>query len=131
MHDPFRPTPTCPKCGTAAHSSVRIFATRTYERAIRKLLPEADRRAMEAAIIADPGASPVIRGTGGLRKLRWAGSGRGKRGGIRTIYYRHAGPDAIYLLTAYAKADREDLRPADRKVFTRLVAAIKKEERNR
>ena len=86
---------------------------------------------MEAAIIADLGASPVIRGTGGLRKLRWAGSGRGKRGGIRTIYYRHAGPDAIYLLTAYAKADREDLRPADRKVFTRLVAAIKKEERNR
>ena len=77
MHDPFRPTPTCPRCGTAAHSSVRIFATQTYERAIRKLLPEADRRAMEAAIINDPGASPIIRGTGGLRKLRWAGSGSG------------------------------------------------------
>ena len=87
-------------------------------------------RPWKRPFIADPGASPVIRGTGGLRKLRWAGSGRGKQGGIRTIYFRHARPEAIYLLTAYAKADREDLSPADRKVLSRLVAAIKKEERN-
>ena len=80
---------------------------------------------MEAAIVADPAAAPVVQGTGGLRKLRWAGAGRGKRGGIRTIYFRQAGPEAIYLLTAYAKADREDLSPADRKVLTRIVAAIK------
>ena len=86
---------------------------------------------MEAAIVANPGAAPVVRRTGGLRKLRWAGSGRGKRGGIRTIYFRQAGPDAIYLLTAYAKADQEDLSPADRKVLSRLVAAIKEEERDR
>ena len=81
MHDAFHPAPTCPKCGTAAHSSVRIFATRTYERAIRKLLLEADRRAMEAAIIADPGASPVIRGTGGLRKLHGTDDDRPNRSG--------------------------------------------------
>ena len=130
MHDAFLKPPACPKCGTAAHWDTKVFTTRTYERAIRKLLSEADRRAMEAAIVANPGAAPVIRGTGGLRKLRWAGSGRGKRGGIRTIYFRHAGPDAIYLLAAYAKADREDLSPADRKVLSRLVTAIKKEERN-
>jgi hypothetical protein len=74
---------------------------------------------MEDSIVAAPDAAPVIRGTGGIRKLRWAGSGRGKRGGIR----------AVYLLTAYAKADREDLTPADTKALTRLVAAIKKELR--
>lgn len=110
---------------------MRVFTTRTYERAIRKLLSEADRRAMEAAIAAAPNAAPVIRGTGGLRKLRWAGSGRGKRGGIRTIYFRHAGPDAIYLLAAYAKADREDLTARDRKTLSRLVADIKREEGSR
>ena len=86
---------------------------------------------MEAVIIADPGAARVISGTGGLRKLRWAGSGRGKRGGIRAIYFWHAGPDAIYLLTAYAKADRDDLSPADRRALARLVAEIKKEETDR
>jgi hypothetical protein len=83
---------------------------------------------MEDSIVAAPDAAPVIRGTGGIRKLRWAGSGRGKRGGIRAVFYQ-AGPDAIYLLTAYAKADREDLTPADTKALTRLVAAIKKELR--
>ncbi len=131
MRANIRQGPTCPECGTAAHSSVRIFTTRSYERAIRRLLPEADQRAMEATIVADPGVPPVIRGTGGLRKVRWAGLGRGKRGGIRTIYFRHGRSDSIYLLTAYAKADREDLSPADMKVLSRLVAAIKKEERNR
>lgn len=110
---------------------MKVFTTTTYERAVRKLLSKADRRAMEAAIVADPSAAPVVPGTGGLRKLRWAGSGRGKRGGVRTIYFRQADADAIYLLSAYAKSDREDLSPADRKVLSRLVAAIKKEERNR
>lgn len=86
---------------------------------------------MEAAIVANPLGAPLIRDTGGIRKLRWAGSGRGKRGGIRVIYFYHAGPEAIYLLTAYAKADREDLSPADKKVLAQLVAAIKKEETRR
>ena len=109
---------------------MRVFATKAYERAIRKLMSEANRREMEAAIVADPGGAPLLRGTGGIRKLRWAGPGRGKRAGIRTIYFHHAGPEAIYMLSAYAKADREDLTPADRKALSRLVAAIKKEEAN-
>lgn len=106
---------------------IQLFVTKTYERAIRKLLSEAARRDMEAAVLVDPGRAPVISGTGGIRKLRWAGSGRGKRGGIRTIYFYHAGPEAVYMLTAYAKADRDDLTPEDRRVLSRLVAAIKKE----
>ncbi len=84
-----------------------------------------------SAIAADPLAAPVIRGTGGIRKLRWAGSGRGKRGGIRTIYFYHAGPEAIYLLTAYAKAAQDNLSPGDRKAWARLVAAIEKQERDK
>ena len=84
---------------------------------------------MEAAIAADPAAAPVMPGTGGVRKLRWAGSGRGKRGGIRTIYFHHAGPEAIYMLTAYAKAARDDLGPSDKRALTRLVAAIKEAEK--
>ena len=95
---------------------MQVFSTSTYERA----------KEMEDSIVAAPDAAPVIRGTGGIRKLRWAGSGRGKRGGIRVVFYQ-AGPDVIYLLTACAKADREDLTPADSKALTRLVAAIKKE----
>ena len=107
---------------------MQIFTTKAYERAIRKVATAEVRKAMEAAIAADPMTGVVIPGTGGIRKLRWAGSGRGKRGGIRTIYFYHAGPEAIYLLTVYAKAAREDLSPADKRAWARLVAAIKKEE---
>ena len=57
---------------------MHLYFTRAYERAIRKLLSEDARREMEAAIVAAPEAAPVVRGTGGIRKLRWAGSGRGK-----------------------------------------------------
>ena len=110
---------------------MQVFTTKTYERAVRKLLAEASRESMEAGIVADPSAGSLIKGTGGIRKLRWAGSGRGKRGGIRTIYLYQAGPERIYLLTAYAKADREDLSPADRRVLSRLVAAIKNEEESK
>lgn len=106
---------------------MNLYVTRTYERAIRKLLSEDARREMEAAIVARPEAAPVIRGTGGIRKLRWAGSGRGKRGGIRAIYFWHVGPEAIYMLTAYAKADRNDLTAADRKALARLVTTIERE----
>ncbi len=106
---------------------IQLFVTTTYERAIRKLLSEAKRKEMEAAVLANPRRAPVISGTGDIRKLRWTGSGRGKRGGIRTIYFYHAGPEAVYLLTAYAKADRDALTPEDRKALSRLVATIKKE----
>ena len=106
---------------------MRVFSTRTCERAIRKLLSDDARKEMEASIVAAPGQAPIIRGTGDIRKLRWAGSGRGRRGGIRTIYFYHVSPETIYLLTAYAKSDRDDLTPADVKVLSRLVAEIKKE----
>ena len=85
---------------------------------------------MEAAIAADPERAPVIPGTGGIRKLRWSVPGRGKRGGIRTIYFHHAGPEAVYLLSAYGKSDRENLTPDDEKAWSNLVAAIKKEEKD-
>ena len=106
---------------------MRVFSTRTYERAVRKLLTEKNRKEIEASIVAAPIAAPVIRGTGGIRKLRWPGSGRGKRGGIRTIYFYLSGPESVYLLTAYAKSDREDLTPGDKRTLSRLVAEIKRE----
>jgi hypothetical protein len=106
---------------------MKLFTTKVYERAIGKLIPAESRRQMENAIAQDPIAAPVIPGTGGIRKLRWSVPGRGKRGGIRTIYFFQAGPDEIYMLTAYGKSDQEDLSPADKKAWSKLVAEVKKE----
>ncbi len=110
-------------------SFVNVYATPSYEKAICRLLSEDARREMEAAIAAAPVAAPIIRGTGGVRKIRWAGSGRGKRGGIRVIYFWLANPDSVFMLGAYAKTKRTDLSAADKKALSRLVATIKQERK--
>ena len=112
--------------------AMQVFSTRTYERAVHRLLGEEARREMEASIVAAPHAAPVIRGTGGIRKLRWgpALDVESAEAFARSISSMPA-PDAIYLLTAYAKADREDLTRADTRALSRLVTAIKKEASGR
>jgi mRNA-degrading endonuclease RelE of RelBE toxin-antitoxin system len=55
----------------------------------------------------------IIRGGSGLRKVRWGGSGRGKRGGVRVIYFWWISDEKILLLDIYAKNEKEDLTPAE------------------
>ena len=55
------------------------------------------------AIVANPEAGDVIRGSGGVRKLRWGVAGRGKRGGLRVIYFLRLRQGEIWMLTLYAK----------------------------
>ena len=80
-------------------------------------------RALQRSLLVTPAAGEVIRGTHGLRKLRWAASGRGKRGGARVIYYLQASADRIYLVYGYVKAEQENLTPQQLK----LLAALMKE----
>jgi mRNA-degrading endonuclease RelE of RelBE toxin-antitoxin system len=56
-----------------------------------------------------PDAGKIIKQSGGIRKLRWAGSGRGKRGGLRVIYYWWVSKARISMLTVYPKNERDDL----------------------
>jgi hypothetical protein len=67
-----------------------------------------------------PEAGAVIPGSGGVRKMRWAGSGRGKRGGLRIIYYWRKSASEIWMLTLYAKNEAESI-PAH------VLKAIKEE----
>ena len=64
---------------------------------------------LQLYLAARPDAGKVIKGTGGFRKLRWAGSGRGKRGGLRVIYYWWNAKDRISLLLVYPKNEMDDL----------------------
>jgi mRNA-degrading endonuclease RelE of RelBE toxin-antitoxin system len=77
--------------------------------------------ALQIALLLRPEQGPVIPGSGGLRKVRWAGSGRGKRGGLRMIYYWHPADETFYMLFAYRKNAQEDLTPAQLKVLRKLV----------
>jgi hypothetical protein len=68
-----------------------------------------------------PGAGRIIPGSGGLRKLRWAAKGHGKRGGARVIYFWWMADDKILLLDVYAKGRRENLAADEIKKLGRKV----------
>jgi hypothetical protein len=68
-----------------------------------------------------PEQGPLIRSGGGLRKVRWARPGGGKRGGLRVIYYWAAAETAFYMLYAYSKNEQGDLTPAQTRQLGQLV----------
>ena len=82
-------------------------------------------------IAANPEASDVIPDTGGVRKVRWSRAGMGKRGGVRVIYFYHDNTMPLYLLLAYAKAQRENLTPDEKRQVRALVTSLKQAHRRR
>ena len=64
---------------------------------------------MQVHLAGHPDAGKVIPGSGGIRKIRWAGSGRGKRGGLRVIYYWWVAADRISMLLVYPKNEQDTL----------------------
>ena len=81
-------------------------------------------RRLQNAMIESPKAGDVIRGSGGLRKLRWLAQGRGKRGGARVVYYFQDAKDRIYLIYGYMKNEREDLSPDQIRALAKLMKDI-------
>ena len=78
-------------------------------------MTEAELDALQAEIATNPQAGDVIQGLKGVRKIRFAFGGRGKRGGGRCIYLVLAIADSTYLLLAYGKSKQTDLSPKQRK----------------
>ena len=64
---------------------------------------------MQQALAGRPDVGDVIPGSGGVRKLRWGATGRGKRGGVRIIYYLRPRADEIWMLTIYAKNEERNI----------------------
>ena len=96
-----------------------------YIRRSAKLLSESERNDVIDHVAANPKAGDLIQGTGGVRKLRWARSGRGKSGGVRVIYYFHSDVLPLYLLTVFGKGEKADLSQAERNELAKLVQVLK------
>lgn len=88
---------------------MEFIETPTFTRLVLGLMEDDDYAKLQAALALQPDLGKVIPGSGGIRKARWAGSGRGKRGGLRIIYYWQVAEDKIWMLLAYRKSEREDL----------------------
>jgi hypothetical protein len=87
-------------------------------------LSEQERLTIVQTIATDPEAGDVIPGTGGARKVRFAGRGRGKSGGLRVITF-YSGPDVpVFLLNIFAKGDKINLTHAERNELRAILANI-------
>lgn len=105
---------------------LQFIESPVYSEQIDGLLSAEEHRQLQMHLLEHPDRGDVIKGSGGLRKLRWAGSGRGKRGGIRVIYYLWRG-DRAFLLFAYPKNQQEDLTPAQAKLLKQLIESYTNE----
>jgi mRNA-degrading endonuclease RelE of RelBE toxin-antitoxin system len=90
-----------------------------------KLLSDEDLRLLENFLLENPKAGRVIEGTGGLRKMRWAKMGLGKRGGVRVVYFWAERRLTLYFFDLYDKTEKLDLIASDKK---RLAAILKELE---
>lgn len=110
---------------TYTHLVFVFIETKLFSRLAEDHLSDEEYKALQQSLIANPEAGDLIRGSGGLRKLRWRGSGRGKRGGLRIIYYLRTRQGEIWLLTLYPKNVADDISP---KVLRKIKEEIDGQE---
>ena len=77
--------------------------TKLFTDLVQEYLSDDEYAAMQQFLAMNPESGDVIPGSGGVRKLRWGVSGRGKRGGLRVIYFLRRRNDEVWMLTLYAK----------------------------
>ena len=100
---------------------MEFIETPLFTRLVKKLLDDDEYRELQEVLIYRPDLGDVIQGTGGLRKIRWMRKGRGKRSGVRVIYYWLMDDEQILMLYIYPKSQQEDLTSEQKKTL-KLIA---------
>ena len=90
----------------------------------KTLLSDDEKTSVISYLAAHPKAGDLIKGTGGVRKLRWATGNKGKSGSVRVIYYYYNKTIPLFLLTAFAKNEKDNLSPAERNELAKLTTLI-------
>ncbi len=98
-----------------------FIETPVFTAQIKALVSDEEYSALQRELAADPEAGDVIAGTGGLRKIRMAAKGKGKRGGARVIYYYFVAADRLAMLFAYPKDKKDDLTAKEKRVLADII----------
>ncbi len=102
-----------------------FIESKLFEKFREQYLDDESYRALQNFLLTQPSSGDTISGTGGLKKLRWSANGKGKRGGVRTIYLFLSEREHIHFLTIYAKNEMEDLTTDQKKMLKKIVEEIK------
>jgi len=103
-----------------------VVETPFFLRKASALLTEGERAELVVFLGINPEAGPAVPEAGGVRKVRWSAQRRGKRGGVRVIYYFHSETFPLFLLTVYAKSQKANLTKSERQEFKKLVPILVK-----
>ena len=98
-----------------------IIETSVFTRQVQKLLTEDEYKELQLTLVARPDMGAIMRGSGGLRKVRWKSRGQGKRGGVRVIYYWAVVREQILMLLIYGKNEQDDLSREHLQMLRRIV----------
>lgn len=88
---------------------ISFVETKLFTRLVQEYLSDDEYVRLQQALVEDPEAGAVIPGSGGIRKMRWGVAGRGKRGGLRIIYFLRTRHGQIWMLTLYPKNVAESI----------------------
>lgn len=105
---------------------MQIVETSVFTKQVKTHLSDEEYRCLQQAVCLRPEQGSLVPGGGGLRKLRWNLETKGKRGGLRVLYYWDMAEDTVYMLFVYRKSQTEDLTQQQIKTLSRLI----KEELN-
>ena len=100
---------------------MKIIETPIFTKKINSLLTDEEYRKLQNELVFNPEKGKIVRGSGGLRKIRYGVSGRGKSGGVRVIYYWIMKVDTILMLLIYPKNEQDNLTPSQLKILKSLV----------
>jgi hypothetical protein len=103
---------------------ITIVELPEFLRRSSKRLKSSDRQSIINYLASHPKSGDLVKGTGGIRKLRWAASGKGKSGGFRVVYYYHNKSMPLFLLTVFSKGEKANLSKGERNelaTFTSLL----------
>ncbi|MDD3799088.1 MAG: type II toxin-antitoxin system RelE/ParE family toxin [Novosphingobium sp.] len=103
-----------------------VIETESYLRAARDAkMSEDEMKSAVDLVAADPEAGDVMQGTGGVRKARLAGRGKGKSGGYRIVWYFGGGDIPVFLLTVFGKGEKANLTQGERNALRQMTATLR------
>ncbi|NOT68676.1 MAG: type II toxin-antitoxin system RelE/ParE family toxin [Methylophilaceae bacterium] len=103
---------------------MEFIETPTFTRMVMALLADDEYRGLQNVLMEDPERGDLVKGGGGIRKMRHAAQGRGKSGGVRVIYYWIKDNHQIYLLVVYPKSKKDNLTDKETAILHEFVKEL-------